>query len=106
MRRRKAGLIVPPFYAPSPKAWLGNRPLAPGRNERAYLETIAHLPEAETPGAEAQALILELLEAIARRPEGLKPKVRRAFLLAQCEGLRLGGDCIQPFWGRFAAQRG
>lgn len=55
--------------------------------ERAYLETIAHLPEAETPGAEAQALILELLEAIASMLEGLKPKVRRAFLLAQCEGL-------------------
>lgn len=55
--------------------------------EHAYLQTIAHLPEAETPGAEAQALILELLEAIARMLEGLKPKVRRAFLLAQCEGL-------------------
>lgn len=55
--------------------------------ERAYLETIAHLPEAEIPSAEAQALVLELLEAIARMLEGLKPKVRRAFLLAQCEGL-------------------
>lgn len=55
--------------------------------ERAYLQTIAHLSEAQTPGAEAQALILELLEAIARMLEGLKPKVRRAFLLAQCEGL-------------------
>ncbi|BCQ58408.1 hypothetical protein PBOI14_01580 [Pseudomonas sp. Boi14] len=55
--------------------------------ERAYLETIAHLPEAETPGAEARALILELLESIARMLEGLKPKVRQAFLLAQCEEL-------------------
>jgi RNA polymerase sigma factor (sigma-70 family) len=55
--------------------------------ERAYLQTIAHLPESETPGAEAQALILELLEAIARMLEGLRPKVRKAFLLAQCEGL-------------------
>jgi RNA polymerase sigma factor (sigma-70 family) len=55
--------------------------------ERAYLESIAYLPEAQTPGAEAQALILELLEAIARMLEGLKPKVRRAFLLAQCEGM-------------------
>src|SRR3546814_188560 len=55
--------------------------------ERAYLETIAHLPPAQAPDAEAQALILELLEAIARMLEGLKPKVRRAFLLAQCEGL-------------------
>ncbi|WP_207867042.1 sigma-70 family RNA polymerase sigma factor [Pseudomonas sp. 58(2021)] len=55
--------------------------------ERAYLETIAHLPEAETPSAEARALVIELLESIARMLEGLKPKVRQAFLLAQCEGL-------------------
>lgn len=54
--------------------------------ERAYLETIAHLPEAQTPSAESRALILELLENIARMLEGLKPKVRQAFLLAQCEG--------------------
>ena len=55
--------------------------------ERAYLETIAHLPEAQTPSAESRALVLELLESIARMLEGLKPKVRKAFLLAQCEGL-------------------
>ncbi|VVM98052.1 putative RNA polymerase sigma factor FecI [Pseudomonas fluorescens] len=58
--------------------------------ERAYLESIVHLPEAETPSAEALALVLELLElleSIARLLEGLKPKVRQAFLLAQCEGL-------------------
>lgn len=55
--------------------------------ERAYLETIAHLPEAQTPCAEARALVLELLESIACMLEGLKPKVRQAFLLAQCEGL-------------------
>lgn len=55
--------------------------------ERAYLETIAHLPEGEVPDAESRALVLELLESIARMLEGLKPKVRQAFLLAQCEGL-------------------
>jgi len=55
--------------------------------ERAYLETIAHLPEAETPSAETRALVIELLESIARMLEGLRPKVRQAFLLAQCEGL-------------------
>ncbi|MNC83368.1 putative RNA polymerase sigma factor FecI [compost metagenome] len=31
--------------------------------------------------------MLELLERIARMLEGLKPKVRKAFLLAQCDGL-------------------
>ncbi|MNV70003.1 putative RNA polymerase sigma factor FecI [compost metagenome] len=55
--------------------------------ERAYLDTIAHLPEAQTPSAESRALVLELLERIARMLEGLKPKVRKAFLLAQCDGL-------------------
>ncbi|MNN39039.1 putative RNA polymerase sigma factor FecI [compost metagenome] len=54
---------------------------------RAFLRTIAHLPEAQTPSAESRALVLELLERIARMLEGLKPKVRKAFLLAQCDGL-------------------
>ncbi|UXJ52003.1 sigma-70 family RNA polymerase sigma factor [Pseudomonas citronellolis] len=55
--------------------------------ERAYLESIAHLPEAEAPSAETREMLLELLESIARLLDGLKPKVRTAFLLAQCEGL-------------------
>ncbi|MBO3276958.1 sigma-70 family RNA polymerase sigma factor [Pseudomonas schmalbachii] len=55
--------------------------------ERAYLESIAHLPEAETPSAETREMLLELLESIARMLDGLKPKVRTAFLLAQCEGM-------------------
>ena len=55
--------------------------------ERAYLESIAHLPEAEAPSAETREMLLELLESIARLLDGLKPKVRSAFLLAQCEGL-------------------
>lgn len=55
--------------------------------ERAYLESIAHLPAALAPSAEARVLVLELLEEIARLLDGLKPKVRKAFLLAQCDGL-------------------
>lgn len=54
---------------------------------RAYLETVALLPPAEVPSPEARELLLELLEAIAHMLEGLKPKVRQAFLLAQCEGM-------------------
>ncbi|MCY1392175.1 putative RNA polymerase sigma factor FecI [compost metagenome] len=54
---------------------------------RAYLEALAHLPAADVPSPETRELLLELLESIARMLEGLKPKVRRAFLLAQCEGL-------------------
>ena len=55
--------------------------------QRAYLEALAQLPEAQVPSAETRELLLELLERIARMLDGLKPKVRRAFLLAQCEGL-------------------
>lgn len=55
--------------------------------EHAYLDSIAHLPQALAPSAEDRALVLELLEEIARLLEGLRPKVRKAFLLAQCDGL-------------------
>ncbi|MEG0637056.1 MAG: sigma-70 family RNA polymerase sigma factor, partial [Pseudomonas sp.] len=54
---------------------------------RAYLEALAHLPPAEAPSAETRELLLELLERIACLLDGLRPKVRQAFLLAQCEGL-------------------
>ena len=39
------------------------------------------------PSPETRELLLELLERIACLLDGLKPKVRTAFLLAQCEGL-------------------
>ncbi|QRY81173.1 sigma-70 family RNA polymerase sigma factor [Pseudomonas sp. PDNC002] len=55
--------------------------------ERAYLDSIAHLPEAQVPSAEARHNILQLLENIARLLDGLQPKVRSAFLMAQCEGI-------------------
>ena len=55
--------------------------------QRAWLESIAHLPEAEAPSPEEQELVLELLERIATLLDGLKPRVRTAFLLSQCEGL-------------------
>ncbi len=55
--------------------------------ERAYLEAIAHQPSHETPSPESRQLVFELLESIAKMLDGLKPKVRQAFLLAQCEGM-------------------
>ncbi|WP_437883578.1 sigma-70 family RNA polymerase sigma factor [Pseudomonas sp. LRF_L74] len=55
--------------------------------QRAWLESIAHLPEAEAPSPETRETVLELLERIAVMLDGLKPRVRSAFLLAQCEGL-------------------
>ncbi len=55
--------------------------------ERADIESIAHLSEALAPSAEARALVLELLEDIARLLEGLKPEVRKVFLMVQCDWL-------------------
>lgn len=57
------------------------------RIERAYLESIAHLPEPESPSLETRALILETLMQIDAMLDRMPDKVRRAFLLSQFEGL-------------------
>ncbi len=54
--------------------------------ERAVLEALAALPEAQVPSPETHALWLETLIEIDRMLGGLPPRVRRAFLLAQLEG--------------------
>ncbi|MNP31711.1 putative RNA polymerase sigma factor FecI [compost metagenome] len=55
--------------------------------ERAWLDSLAALPEPEAPSAEARVLVLETLVEIDRMLDGLKPKVRSAFLLSQLDGL-------------------
>jgi RNA polymerase sigma-70 factor (ECF subfamily) len=55
--------------------------------ERAYLDALANLPEPEVPSPEARALVLETLIEIDRLLDGLKPRVREAFLLSQLDGL-------------------
>jgi RNA polymerase sigma-70 factor (ECF subfamily) len=55
--------------------------------ERAYLDALANLPEPEVPSPEARALVLETLVEIDRLLDGLKPRVREAFLLSQLDGL-------------------
>ncbi|MBO0494375.1 sigma-70 family RNA polymerase sigma factor [Pseudomonas sp. Marseille-Q1929] len=57
------------------------------RVERAYLEAIAHLPEAEVPSPESQLILLETLARVDALLDGLRPKVRMAFLLSRLEGL-------------------
>lgn len=56
--------------------------------ERAWLDTLAGLPEECTPSPETSALALEALVAIDRLLDSLRPAVREAFLLAQLEGLK------------------
>lgn len=55
--------------------------------ERAYLDTLAHLPETLMPSPEERALALEALQQIDMLLDGLPVAVRRAFLLCQLEGL-------------------
>ncbi|WP_131107473.1 sigma-70 family RNA polymerase sigma factor [Pseudomonas sp. Sample_10] len=55
--------------------------------ERAYLETIAHLPAAEVPSPETRLLILETLWRIEALLRELPAVTRETFLLSQIEGL-------------------
>lgn len=55
--------------------------------ERAYLDALAQLPEASHPSPEVRHEALQCLERIAQLLDGLKPKVREAFLLYQLSGL-------------------
>ncbi|MFV3405486.1 MULTISPECIES: sigma-70 family RNA polymerase sigma factor [Pseudomonas] len=55
--------------------------------ERAYLEALAQVPEHLAPSEEDKALILETLFELDRLLDGLAPRVKRAFLLAQIDGL-------------------
>lgn len=77
-----------------PRAWLST--IAHGllvdrirrqRLEQAYLAAIAALPEPEVPGPEMRLILLETLARIDRLLDGLKPKVRQAYLLSRLEGL-------------------
>ncbi|WP_313517340.1 sigma-70 family RNA polymerase sigma factor [Pseudomonas sp.] len=55
--------------------------------ERAYLESVAVLPQQEVPSEETRRLILDSLERIDRMLDLLKPRFLQAFLLAQLDGL-------------------
>jgi RNA polymerase sigma-70 factor (ECF subfamily) len=55
--------------------------------EAAYLESIAHLPEAQAPSPETGALVIETLLEIDAILDRLPAKVRQAFLLSQIDGL-------------------
>jgi RNA polymerase sigma-70 factor (ECF subfamily) len=55
--------------------------------ERAYLETLARMPEALATSPEERAMVLEALTEIDRLLDGLPPLVKRAFLHAQLDGM-------------------
>ena len=55
--------------------------------ERAYYQALAELPEAVAPSEEERAIILETLIELDQLLDGLPILVKRAFLLAQVDGL-------------------
>jgi RNA polymerase sigma-70 factor (ECF subfamily) len=55
--------------------------------ERAYLDALALVPEAFAPSPEERALLLEALVEIDSLLDSLPVAVKRAFLLAQLDGL-------------------
>ncbi|HEY0685125.1 MAG TPA: sigma-70 family RNA polymerase sigma factor [Steroidobacter sp.] len=55
--------------------------------EQAWIATLATMPEPEAPSSEHRALILEALIEIDRMLDALPPPVRKAFLLAQLDGM-------------------
>jgi RNA polymerase sigma-70 factor (ECF subfamily) len=55
--------------------------------ERAYLETLAQIPEMVAPSEEDKAIILQTLLELDQLLDGLPRPVKRAFLLAQVDGL-------------------
>ncbi|WP_236236333.1 sigma-70 family RNA polymerase sigma factor [Pseudomonas faucium] len=58
--------------------------------ERAYLATIAHLPEPQVPSAETRWLILETLYRVDAMLREMPARVRQVFLLSQLDGLTYG----------------
>lgn len=57
------------------------------RIERAYLDSIALLPEPASPSLETRAMVIETLLQIDAMLDAMPAKVREAFLLSQFEGL-------------------
>jgi RNA polymerase sigma-70 factor (ECF subfamily) len=57
------------------------------RVEQAYLDTLAALPEQESPSLETRAMVVETLMQIDAMLDAMPAKVREAFLLSQFDGL-------------------
>lgn len=55
--------------------------------ERAYLQALADMPEPLAPSEEERAIILQTLMELDQLLDGLPTPVKRAFLLAQVDGL-------------------
>jgi len=57
------------------------------RIKQAYLDSLATLPQPESPSLETRAIVIETLMQIDAMLDSMPAKVREAFLLSQFEGL-------------------
>lgn len=86
-RRDLADIREPrPYLATVAKGLMVNH-LRRSALERAYLESLANLPQDQQPDPETRYLLLETLLEIDALLDGLPTKVRQAFLLSQLDGL-------------------
>ena len=63
--------------------------------ERAYLDALAQMPEQVIPSEEEKAIILQTLIELDHLLDGLPRPVKRAFLLAQVDGLKHGEIALE-----------
>jgi RNA polymerase sigma-70 factor (ECF subfamily) len=63
--------------------------------ERAYYQTLAEMPECVAPSEEERAIILQTLQELDELLDGLPLPVKRAFLMAQIDGLSHGQIAAQ-----------
>lgn len=73
--------------------------------EKAYLESLASLPEQEAPSEEQRLVILDTLERLDLALHKLLPRARQAFLLAQLDGLPLNQIALQLNVSRATVER-
>ena len=73
--------------------------------ERAWVDALAAQPEQHQPSVEQQAQILQALQAVDAMLDGLKPKVRAAFILARIEGYAYADIAAQLGIGERSVKR-
>lgn len=73
--------------------------------ERAYLDALAALPEAQMPAPEARLMVMETLLAIDRLLGGLPVVARKAFLLWRLEDLTQDEIAVQLGISRTSVRR-
>ncbi len=73
--------------------------------EETYKEMLAQMAPEHVPSQEARAIVLEELAELDRRLGRLAPKVRKAFLLSQLEGMSQAEICVALGISRATVQR-